>query len=354
MKKLICTLLSLSLILCAFTGCQENGEKPKSSVSEENYVPDSASDFVYTENGEEIKITGYKGASLNVNIPAEIDGKPVTAIGEYAFDGFEEADSEEQKQGKAYKENNINSIKSIHIPSGVKTLEKGAFTNCYSLETVTLPEGLEKICEGAFACCDAIKSVTIPSTVKIIEGYVFYQCYGLSEITIGKNTESIGEYAFLSCKNLTSVKLPDSVNAVGTGCFASCYGLTKAELSSSITEIPDYCFYDTSVSEIKLHKGITKIGDLAFCRSSDLSEIKIPSSVVSIGEKAFYTCPVLTKIEVPETVTEIGSQAFGYTMDAEKPDEDTPVLQEDFTIKAKKGSAAEKYAEENGIACKAG
>lgn len=63
---------------------------------------------------------------------------------------------------------------------------------------------------------------------------------------------------------------------------------------------------------------------------------------------------MLTKIEVPETVTEIGSQAFGYTMDAEKPDEDTPVLQEDFTIKAKKGSAAEKYAEENGIACKAG
>lgn len=355
MKKIICTLISLSLMLCAFSSCEKQSEKAESGqTATESSIPVSdAADFVYDEYEGGIRITGYKGTSDSVNIPEEINGKTVTAIGEYAFDGYEEADENEEHQGQTYKKNNINSIKSVIIPSGVKILEKGAFTNCYSLGNVTLPEGLEVISEGSFACCDAITSIVIPSTVKTIEGYVFYQCYGLTEIKIGKNTESIGDYAFLSCKSLKSVKIPDSVKKLGTGCFTSCYALEKAELSSSITEIPDYCFYDTSVSEIKLHKGITEIGDLAFCRSSDLTEIKIPSSVVSIGEKAFYTCPVLNEVTVPETVSEIGMQAFGYVMDAENIAEDTPVLQEGFTIKTKKGSAAEKYANENNIKCKA-
>ena len=41
--------------------------------------------FTYEINGESVTITGYTGSEGNVTIPSEIDGKPVTAIGESAF-----------------------------------------------------------------------------------------------------------------------------------------------------------------------------------------------------------------------------------------------------------------------------
>ena len=41
--------------------------------------------FTYEINGESVTITGYTGSEGNVTIPSEIDGKPVTAIGERAF-----------------------------------------------------------------------------------------------------------------------------------------------------------------------------------------------------------------------------------------------------------------------------
>ncbi|MBP0961959.1 MAG: hypothetical protein J5864_07420, partial [Oscillospiraceae bacterium] len=118
MKKLICTLLSLALILCAFTGCEKSAEDVQTSdvniVDDKDITPNDTSEFVYEETDGGVTIKGYKGNSQTVNIPSEINGKPVTVIAPYAFDGFEENDGSVQN-GKSYKDNNINTITSIHI-----------------------------------------------------------------------------------------------------------------------------------------------------------------------------------------------------------------------------------------------
>ena len=44
-----------------------------------------ASSFSYKESNGEIEITGFEGTETEVIIPSEIDGKPVTSIGESAF-----------------------------------------------------------------------------------------------------------------------------------------------------------------------------------------------------------------------------------------------------------------------------
>ena len=149
MKKIIALIAAVQFLIFSFSGCSKDKENSSSEnvsssqTTEKPVIPNSESDFAYKVEGEEVTIIGYKGTSTTVNIPETIEGKKVTKISEKAFDGFEKPTEDD---GKAYKTNNINSITSIHIPSSVKILETGAFTNCYSLTSLTLSEGLETIC----------------------------------------------------------------------------------------------------------------------------------------------------------------------------------------------------------------
>ncbi len=49
------------------------------------YAQSSAGDFTYEEQGASVTITSYTGADQEVTIPAVINEKTVTAIGDYAF-----------------------------------------------------------------------------------------------------------------------------------------------------------------------------------------------------------------------------------------------------------------------------
>lgn len=50
------------------------------TVSAESY-----NGFTYEDNGDGVTITDYTGSGTDITIPTEIDGKPVTAIGNQAF-----------------------------------------------------------------------------------------------------------------------------------------------------------------------------------------------------------------------------------------------------------------------------
>ncbi|WP_044975976.1 hypothetical protein [Ruminococcus sp. HUN007] len=97
MKKILCCILSLALVSCAVCGCEKDKTDTDKStdtpavpvVADSDVTPNDASEFVYEEKDGNITVRGYKGNSKTVNIPSEIDGKPVVSIAEYAFDGFE-------------------------------------------------------------------------------------------------------------------------------------------------------------------------------------------------------------------------------------------------------------------------
>ena len=60
-----------------------------------------------------------------------------------------------------------------------------------------------------------------------------------------------------------------------------------------------------------MSKGVTNIGERAFCDCSSLTSITIPDGVTSIGEGAFGDCFSLTSITIPDSVTSIGkNEAF--------------------------------------------
>src|SRR4030095_7344970 len=68
-----------------------------------------AQDYAYTSNNGAITITRYTGPPVAV-IPSEINGLPVTSIGQYVF--------------------HFGSLTSVTIPNSVTSIANGAFQSC--------------------------------------------------------------------------------------------------------------------------------------------------------------------------------------------------------------------------------
>ena len=85
-----------------------------------------------TEIDAEIKDT--------VQIPEEIDGKTVTAIGNSAFEGCE-------------------SLRSIEIPASVTSIGDSAFAGCEILRSIEIPASVTSIGKCAFSGCYSLSNI---------------------------------------------------------------------------------------------------------------------------------------------------------------------------------------------------
>ena len=106
------------------------------------------------------------------------------------------------------------------------------------------------IADKAFYNCKNIKSITIPSTVKSIGNYAFYKCTNLVSVTLPNSIESIGARAFSNCDSLTTIIIPNGVTSLEPATFWGCYNLTSITLPNSLTYIDDYVFDGCSLSII--------------------------------------------------------------------------------------------------------
>ena len=151
----------------------------------------TAEGLVYEVNGESVTITGYTGNEASVVIPNEIEGKPVTAIGEKAFSqnntltSVAIPDSVTGIGDYAFYESGL---ENINIPAGVTTIGRSAFTNCKSLSSVTFAEGslLSSIRESAFQWCTGLTDITFTGNTapKLEADNVFDKCAALTAIHV--------------------------------------------------------------------------------------------------------------------------------------------------------------------------
>lgn len=130
------------------------------------------------------------------------------------------------------------SVTSADIPSNiqgvpVKAIGVCAFQSCTSLSSVTIPDSVTSIGDQVFYGCSSLTSVTIPNSVTSIGKYAFYECSILTSITIPNSVASIGSRAFTGCRSLTSVVIPDSVTSIGSMVFSGCTGLREVTISLS-------------------------------------------------------------------------------------------------------------------------
>ena len=152
------------------------------SVSASVSVSDVATtrDFFYTVSGGEVTITGAKCGTESVYIPDYIDGYPVTAIGDYAFQNYGQT---------------VLHMK-LRLPSTLKTIGAYAFYECTSLEELDLPNGLESIGTYAFGRCLSLAHIDVPSSVRTLGYNAFYYARGTSYIKIGSGLKNVSGNTF--------------------------------------------------------------------------------------------------------------------------------------------------------------
>lgn len=264
--------------------------------------------FAYSENDDgTVTITGGNIVTPKLEIPAELEGKKVSAIGMNAFTG-----------------NNV--ITDLVIPEGVTTLYWYSFNTCRNLETVTLPDSLEFIDGWAFERCSRLKTINVPANVTLINGGAFAQNSSMTSITCdpaNKNYVSVNGVLFTKdMKELVAYPggiqggytVPATVNHIGDAAFYGALGL------DSVTILGNLDF----------------IGFEAFAECSKLTDVAIRDGVNYVGYWAFRGCDGIKTLTVPQSVTNIGNQAFGFAYADQK--------MSGFSLRGYKDSAVNFYA----------
>ncbi len=204
-------------------------------------VPEEALDFA---NGV---IKGIKRAwlqdpenkdkPLSVTIPAEINGTPVTSIGQNAFKArnaglenhpqvaavdFSNATHLEKIDNQAFMYSPVASVDLSNTK--VKTIGKFAFSQCTALREVILPSNLTELASSVFTDCKHVESIRLKSSP---EGVVF--------------------------------ELPEGLTTIGYQCFKNCFadGVdAKVIIPASVATLGEGAFYDKHITQIIFKKKV--------------------------------------------------------------------------------------------------
>lgn len=276
-------------------------------------------DYTYAESEGEAIIMACTSVESVIEVPAEINGLPVTRIYNAAFFG--------------------NLATEIILPDTVKEINDFAFYMCSNLKRITLSASLETISSQAFCDCAMLESLEIPGSCTSIGDDAFLGCYSIKEFTVGSgeggsysaengvlyNKDKTILLAYPASKTDESFKTGNDVKTIGASAFYANTSIKTIDLSS-VTVIEDYAFEDcTSLSKVKLSKDLEKIGTCSF-----------------------YNCKSLLKLRTYDKITEIGEAAIGYQYHESENTED---IIEGFKLYSPKESVSEAYALINNIDC---
>lgn len=291
--------------------------------------------FTYTDDGSTVTITDCTATGA-VAIPSMIGGKPVTTIGQFAFQrnsgitAITIPDSVTRIETHAFMD--CDGLVSMEFPSSVTFLGTDALKDCGNLSSVNLPVGLTSIADGLFHNCRKLTDVTLPDTITSIGSRAFDHCNALQTVGLHANLNSIGEHAFSNsgiasidlpesltqigsgafhdCDQLVSIRIPDSVTSIGTGLFLFSNQLKTVELSKGLKVLPTWTFGNCPLETLVVPAGVETIDDYCFVRCRQLSKLVLPASLKRVGIEAFLNCDSLTKLRFPSNLRKLDDGVF--------------------------------------------
>ena len=161
-----------------------------------------------------------------MNIPSEIENKPVKSIGSKCFNKDDQGvynDTPPLKEPE---------FTSIDIPDSIEVIESAAFKGV-QISRLVIPKSVYFIDEYAFAYNDKLENITLPDSITVIKQGTFMNCKNLSSIQLPDNLEEIQGGAF-EATGLENLIMPDSVAKCGDQVFAYCSKLKNITLSESL------------------------------------------------------------------------------------------------------------------------
>ena len=362
MKRITVALLVILLLCLCGAAAADDAEK----VYTLGKWPDPAYRYTLRED-DSAKIVDIQNTDKfteDFAIPAELDGHPVTAIGDLAF---EYAGAVSFTIPASVTEVGVNPFKScsnlvnIFVEEGNPALEsidgvlfskadkrlvsypKGRKSDDYP--SYNVPEGTQIIGALAFWQCQSMKEITLPDSLISIEREAFYSTW-FNTIVFPEGLKSLGDDAFYYSSLRDTVQLPDSLTEIGNNPFRYCNRMkvalndthpTLAIVNEALVEpaanrmiflprntnqspyvVPSFIeTFDVGAMmgcdklvEVVLPETLTEIAPELFKSCSQLVQVNIPQPVRTIGDSAFYSCRKLSEILLPDGLAEIGNNAF--------------------------------------------
>ena len=258
--------------------------------------------FTWEQRGQTAVITGSLKAPTVV-IPASINGLPVTAIEQNAFNLDE-------------------TLVSITLPDGLVEIGEFAFSDS-GLTEIVLPDTVTSVGQYAFASCRNLVSCTWSSSAGVLSRGVFNADGALTNLTLPEGVVTIDAHALDGC-GLTELVLPDSVTEIRGGAFGDMTKLASVSIGQNVTAFAadalDGC---TALQRIDVTAGNTHYesvdGVLYYADSAGLvrypaglmrSTYTVDPSAMLIESRAFADTKALGSVVLPDELVQLGSAAF--------------------------------------------
>lgn len=232
-KKSICLFLTFVLVLGMAAGVTLSLPCTTQAQTSQDYEYEILTDGT-------ISILKYTGNARELMIPAFLDGRRVTAIGEDAF-------------AECY------TLERVKISEGITTIGRDAFFSS-DVEEIEIPKSVTEIGKRAVNGCAVDVDLENPVYASV-EGTLF-----------NKEKTTLISY---SGKEVSSYQIPDGVKVIA-----------------------ENAFYASPLVNVKISNSVESIGKYAFCFSTSLKEISLPEKVESIANDAFDGCKKLEKITI--------------------------------------------------------
>lgn len=344
---------------------KENGI-PFDSCMDPHYremtVEDESGRSVYLIYPDRAAFVEYEGSCETLTVPAEIEGVPVTVLGDGEHQIFELFGDtsvgtlvlpDSIREIRAHALEYMYAVESFELPDSVEIIgESGLdpdglkvlpahlqYLARYALAgtmegTVTLPASLTDFAYGAFAYLEGVEAYEVaegnPSfraqdgMVLSADGTRLLAAPGSEqavELTVPEGVTEIAPYALSNNISMERVHFPKSLTVIRPYGVSDCISLREVIFEEGLELIEESAF-DNCYSLQKVHfpKSLTGIRDRAFLMCSELTEVSFEEGLASIGESAFSEAGKLKALSLPESLVSVGEDAFSCRMDTgEKP-----------------------------------
>lgn len=274
------------------------------------YGVDGTTVVSYTVTGFRPTVAEY--SYIDVRIPENYNGVPVTAIADNAFEDISKTVF----------------VTSVSLSNNVKTIGDNAFAAFFTLETFELGESSAFLFEdGALYSADRTvlyrlapayaytTTFVLPDSVTEIKGGAFAYCSSLVEFVAEGASAliEIGAYAFDGCENLLRVTLPDALNEIGEYAFRDCYKLENISGGNGLRVVGYAAFEDViGALTVSADGRYVSVGKVLVSYVGDDIALVLEDEFVAIAAGAFADSTELVSVTVELTsdLEYIGERAF--------------------------------------------
>ena len=306
-------------------------------------VPFSAkaadTDFTYALHDDgTAEITCINTAITRAEIPSEVNGHVITALGENCFKG-------------------CTALTEIVFPDTVTTFGDYAFYGCSALTEITIPASVTEIRNYVFDTTERLTAFSVDENNPAYQSSdgVLYTKSGDTlikypeakpdaEYHVLDSCRTLSDWSFIGAQYLEHVNL-NQVQDMGEDTFYYCVSLKDIAIPEGVTDLTGAVFgFCTNLEQVSFPSTLEAIGERCFYACTSLKSVILPDSVKKLGAYKFCDCTALQSITVPKTLETVNIYCMGYQYDE---DSETYQVQENCTLYVWRDSPAWKYAVTN-------